>query len=113
MDELHYIGNTPFTQPEIDAIEKAIEDTQRNTLSEGIHSLLEEMARRDPKYPDLSQYQIDAYLEEKGLKSPDTVIPPRTLAGGYKLVEEFIQHDTILPCWNTRSDGAILYSHQW
>lgn len=113
MEEYIYIGNASFTQVEIDALEKAVKDTQDNHLSEGIHSLLEERARRSVQNPDFYQYEIDTYLEAKGLKSPDTVIPPRKLTAGYELVEKFIPDGTILPCWHTRDDGAIIYLHRW
>lgn len=111
MEELSWFGNTSFTQAEIDALEKAIEDTQRSNTSYGVYHLLEDRARK-PDHPEFYQYQIDAFLESRGLKPPDTIVPPRTL-GSYALDERIVDRGSVLPSWWTRGDGAILYMHRW
>ena len=113
MEEYFYIGNISFTQREIDALDKAIANTQTDMASKGVYHLLAEYARRDPEYPEFHQYQIDAYLEKKGVKPKDLIIPPRKLSGGYELDELYIRRGEILPQWRARGDGAVLYLHRW
>lgn len=109
MEELYWAGNVSFTQEEFNALEKAVDVVLRSYTSCGIYRFLEKM----PGYPAFFQYQIDAYLEAKGLKSPDIIIPPLTLVGGYELDERGSDKGSVLPSWWKRGDGAILYLHRW
>lgn len=113
VSEFLYFGSVALTEGEVDLLDQAVLDTRKQNITCGIYALLEERARRNPDYPEFVQYQVDAFLEARGLKSPDFHVPPRMLATGYILTERYIRRGEILPQWWERGDGAILYYHRW